>query len=328
MMVARWAVIGAMALVMTGCGGGGSSSNPPTGGGGTPTPTASPSPTPTPTPITYTAFADLTGDQDFSSSCVSRRRTGLSAGIVGPTAFGTDATIAVREADESYRFVFDGVGATFLPGDRRENAPEENIAFQIIDNEGRSTSLSIFPPQISGERADYVRFLNFNGRDGADNLVEIHCITGVPTELADSRPSGPVTALDLGVVGSALVQPSNEPGTRTMNLGPSVISLTADAATGEISGTIDLKGRRMVNGMTEVLDLETYTFVAMIDGTEQTFKGQIGDSQNTQVGEFAGWFFGPQGIEVGFAFTISDMTPDGTGVEAIGAAAGGRASAQ
>jgi len=294
--------------LLASCGGGGSSSPPPTGGGGTPTP--SPSPTPT-----YQTFATLTGNQAFSTAC-----GGTSGPEVPPhQGFG-------RAATDNFRLSLDFIAAnnnwrvagTSRTGEAFDNTfrPEDIDAASTFTNftdylrdpgTGFRNRLLLGDKPISGITREYVRqFVHVVRPTATSNPATYFCTYGIPTLLTDPLPTTTITYTSFRIVGQGVILGGAQGG--AYDLGESTITLSANPTNGQISTQLVVTGRLQTpTGLSDTrVDLGTYSGVAQIDGTVQNFFAVLDGNTRAITGpsNFGGWFFGPQGREAGYGFSI------------------------
>lgn len=324
MSIAKGLGASALALALVACGGGGSSSPPATGGGGG---TPAPSPSPSPAPITYTAFDDLTGDREFNTACAN---DGSFAGqqAAGITTFSDFFTFAFTEATETWRVAGPTLDDTFDSSfDPSNISSQQDGEFVVYRREfslnGRDVAefFAILTPQFQGGTAQYVR-----GGDailfGVNNQQQAfyRCVFGVPTELDDELPTSSIVFnASLDANGNATVTNGADPAVQ-YNLDVSDLELTADPASGEIQVTLNVRGREITRdpntGDVTVSDTETelgtFSGTTAITGDVQGFEGVLTDSNGLFVGEYSGWFFGPQGAEIGVALYGNQTRNDGS----------------
>lgn len=317
------------ALALAACGGGGGSSSPPaTAGGGTATP--APAPAPTPPPITYTAFDDLTGDQTFMTACAAGASTEFT---VDANAFSATGFVTIDRSASGDTFTVSGgtrageVNTTFRPEDIVQDEPGVLTLFQRPTTANGLTEVLAFgTPQWPTTTAQYVRGAFFLALSETGIPVGQNCIFGVPTELNDELPTSTITyTMEIDAAGSAVTATSTAgPIQKAFNLAPTTFTISADPTTGVVSYTIDLKGFEQSAGpdglpvdSTEVTEFGTYTGSANVGGAageEAQFfagdllkEGAIGLNAQT-----SGWFFGPQGIEVGVVVSGTEQLVDGS----------------
>jgi hypothetical protein len=303
------------------------------GGGGTPTPTATgtPAPTPVPTPSPTpppTTFNELTGDQVFNTACVSDTTI---PGQINFSRFSEGFTFNFQEAGEIWSVQgqsanLDTFDISFGPDDI--SAEEEGLFVVYRKESPLSTSTpareDIFgfgAPQAENSAGDtqigeFVRLANFigipqrNNPSGPAGVSDLrNCVFGIATELDDTLPSTTITFSSLlSNNGTASVRLGNDP-LRFFDLDDSILTFTADPATGDLSFTLELQGQEVTpdpNGGPPIVSdtvtpLGSFSGNASISGDVQGFEGTTANSTGLAAGEFTGWFFGPQGAELGLA---------------------------
>lgn len=294
------------AMLLAACSGGG-------GGGGsgsgtviTPTPTTS---TPTPTPsFSYTKFADLTGDQNFASSCTAI--TIATTPVVYPaTAPDAGSTIAYAAGPQTWTVAGDGLVLTFTPAERDTTLPAQVIGYNkpAPGNE----RLRIATVGIGTTPAEYFRTVTLNAAPpgGPRNYS---CVIGVKTQTADvpvgtnfsfnARISG---FLFRGVPGSPLVQYS---------INNSIVGFDVNLATSKIAISIRLIGSPLPAGSGADVDFGTVTGTADIDPATGGYYASsfASTSMTVPFAQLSGRFYGPQGKEAGYVMTLLADRPDGS----------------
>ena len=305
--------------LLTACGGGGGSPTPTATGA--PAPAPAPAPTPTPTPTT---FDELTGDQTFSTACALLPAQRF---FTPTTNFPNDFTLNFEAATETWTFAGPSPAGildnSFGPNDIITEEPGV-FTFYSRDNGqglGGNPFNDIFflgTPQFNGGTAQFVRVAEFATAISGASIPDTHqCVFGIPTALDDPLPQQTLNfGPRLDALGSALLLNATITGFRLEN---SELVLTADPTTGEIEFTLTLLARETIpdpnGGLPTVSDTQTsfgtFTGTTAIDGSAQTFfGGVVGDNSVGVVGEFTGWFFGPQGTEIGIAMNGAVLLPN------------------
>ena len=313
----------ASVALLAACGGGDSSSAPPTGGGGgggggggTPTPTP---------PATLPTFLELTGDQTFESAC-AKGADSTQNPFVAPFGQGTEH--AFSAGPQTWRLsgnsppnnVFD---LQFAPSEIVSAAGAATVLYRRPSPTGTGNETFAFvTPQYSSATisADYVRGSFLFAPVPNNAPVSLYCVFGVPTPADATPPASPVTYSAQVGVGGAIVNfaPS---GVVSYNPSPTTFSVTANPANGELTFTIALRGFQQTidpsTGQpvlsTTATEFGTYTGTASVASGTQTFSGFLdkatGISLNAPV---TGWFFGPQGAEIGVVISSSEQLTDGS----------------
>lgn len=325
-MTKRFLTSAALALALVACGGE-DGRTPPIGGGGTPTPSPTPTPTPSPTP-TYATFATLTGNQAFATAC------GGTAGpnVVQAPGFGRSAagngllSLDFTSASSSWRVTGTSLNGeafdnTFGPGDIDAASPFVNFTDYLRDpGTGFRNRLLLGDKAISGLTREYVRQFVHIVRPTATSVVSTYfCTYGIPTLLTDPLPTGTINYTSFRVVGQVSINSGAEAG--AYDLGESVVTLSANPATGQVTTQLQLVGRlQTASGLSATrTDMGTFTGTATVDGSEQNFFAVLEGNRNiTGFSNFGGWFFGPQGREAGYGFSISAVQPSGAPMNIAG----------
>lgn len=268
--------------LLASCGGGDSSTPPPpTGGGGTPTPSPSPSPSPSPTPTpTYQTIAQLTGDQQFATTC-----GGTAPGnVVQAQGLGLAApntpflTLGFTAASDTWRVTgtsFNGepFDTSFGPADIDPNSTFTNFTDYLRDpGTGFRNRLLLGDKPIAGITRDYTRQFVHVVRPTATSVPSTYfCAFGVPTLLTDTLPTSTITYNSFRMVGQASL--AGGPLAGAYDLGESVVTLNANPTTGEVTTQMVLVGRLFTpSGLSETrTDLGTFNGVADVTPTTQNF---------------------------------------------------------
>ncbi len=321
------------AVVLAACGGGDGSSNsstpPATGGGGGGTGGGGGgTPTPPPPAITYTAFNDLTGDQSFQTACA------IGANSMQTFAFSlfSDAggiSYSFAEAGETWtntsNGAFGGFSETFGPSDIVEDEPGVRTFYQRQNPAGVLSDIFVFgTPQWPNATPDYVRGSFFQSSEGG----AFNCVFGVPTLLEDDLPSSTVTySQETDAAGTLVTFPGQSgagfgPTATSFDLSPTAFTVTANPDTGVVTISVDIRGVEFsfdadgnrVDG-TDITEFGTMTGEAQVTDTEQTlFADMFNPDGINFIASASGWFFGPQGEEIGIVFSGRQSLADGSAV--------------
>ena len=188
-------------------------------------------------------------------------------------------------------------------------------AYRKPNASGFIERFSTFSPLFNGGTYQYARFGQINTQINADS-ISLFCGYGVPTLLTD-RPSAAATYASNFVPGALAVIENIGAGPRSdYAISSTKVTMTTNPANGQIRVTIELKGRLRTGSTTATTDtdLGTFTGEVSIDGTEQSFDDRLRDTGSNPAGQFAGWFFGPQGREAVVSFNIVSRRPDNSDV--------------
>jgi hypothetical protein len=321
----------ALALTLVACGGGGDSSPPPTGGGGgTPAPT--PTPTPTPTSVAYTKFADLTGNRQFQAGCAGLRSDGQRIDAFGFGRFNNDEKLSIDYdiPGQSWTVAGQSLNGTgfnwqFTQAMIQTNPPANTVYYLKNNADGSAERFYVGNQPIGGTTPEYMRGSLLNYRISGGPPEWRYCVFGVPTTLADTRPATTVSyttrVSSIGFLG-------NSSTVAQYDLSESTATISANPTTGEIPVTLQLVGRQFTpTGLSETrVDFGTYSGTATINGTVASFNDALRDSPNRAIqgGNFGGWFFGPQGIEIGMSFSLRANDGAGNVYTATGTVTGRR----
>ncbi|WP_324260839.1 hypothetical protein U4960_11835 [Altererythrobacter sp. H2] len=248
----------------------------------------------------------------------------MNTGIMAVTAapFGRGVTIVSDRSVPTYDITSDGTGLfgpfqLNLTQADRDTTITSAEAYRKPNPSGPSSLFATFAPLLSGGSYQYAKFAQII-TPVQNNLTSLFCAYGVPTLLSD-RPTTTAAYTNTFTSGNLAITENVGAGPRSdYAISSTAISLSGNPTTGQISVTINLKGRLRTGGTTSttVTDIATYTGQVTIDGSEQSFDGVLVDSTNTVAGTFAGWFFGPQGREAALSFSVQQRRADNSDVTA------------
>ena len=303
----------AILLGVSACGGeSGSSPTPP------PVPPPTGTPTPTPPPITYSRFAELSGDQSFDSACAGLFNLSdpvLSTGFGNYPDSGASLNIDYVASTETY-VVEGGLDTPFTysfgPADRDAASTPSSILYSRPDENGFTTRFGIGARALGSTSPDYVRTARLFSRP-SNAVVDFYCVFGVPTQLDDELPESTIEYSSFTISGNMFIRSGSLMG--QYDLAESTVTLSANPQNGEIRTRLTLTGRKFGPGglSSERTPLGVYVGEAGVDGSVASFSGGVfGDDRAVGIGNFGGWFFGPQGREAGYAFAFTAFTPDGS----------------
>jgi hypothetical protein len=261
-------------------------------------------------------FAQLTGTQTFATTCGGTVTETPPPRAVGGMPLGQGLRIVSDRSQPSYEISSNGnfVGTfttTFTQADRDTTRTGEAYAKVLPNN--FTERLSILSLSQNGNPLEYVRVAQLIAQPfvGSANVL---CAFGVPTIVTD-RPASTVTYGGLAFFGTANVNATPGSGTGTnFVVSSSLITMTANPASGQINFSLDLRGREITSAGTSdtVTNLGTFTGTATLDGTTPSFSDILVDSTNTVAGTFGGGFFGPQGGTAGVSVSIQTRRTDGS----------------
>ena len=179
-------------------------------------------------------------------------------------------------------------------------------------------------PSPGGATLDYLRTIFLRAQPGP-GPTNYQCVFGVPTLTTDAPGVATVTFAKVGLSGASSAyryDPTASPATlTTYSLEKSTATLSVNLTTGAVTSVIHLLGTVQSAagaGATDV-ELGTYTGSGTIDQTTGSYSGQFVDSAgNGLFATFGGWFFGPQGREAGFAYSIVSRTSSNIEISSVG----------
>jgi hypothetical protein len=273
--------------------------------------------------------AQLTGDQNFATSCATYNFDPAFSPNFGATSafqFGDGFRLRFTDSNDTWSFVEEeptGPGSTttfsFAPGDIVANPPANTVLYRRMPA-GRLLELALRNGQQTGFTTDYLRTSLFTniaaaGAQGSARLDSL-CVYGVPTVAADTFPAATATYTSINVSGTATLMNTAQ-RVATFSLRDSTATFSLNGQTNTVTMSIQLVGREIMPDGS--LSNTTITLPAITAGSGmvvssgtpsvRTFDGNFttGGVQELRSG-FAGAFFGPQGSEVGFSFRAYPST--------------------
>jgi hypothetical protein len=211
---------------------------------------------------------------------------------------------------------------TFRPEDIDAASTFTNFTDYLRDpGTGFRNRLLLGDKPITGLTRDYLRQFVHVVRPTATSVTSTYfCTYGIPTPLTSTLPATTVTYTSFRVVGQGMIQGGPQAG--AYDLGESTVTLTANPTNGQITTQLVVTGRLFTpSGLSDTrVDLGTYNGVAQIDGTTANYFAVLeGNRAITGPTSFGGWFFGPQGLEAGYGFTVTAMQQTGERLVIAGA---------
>jgi hypothetical protein len=298
-----------LGLSLAACGGGSVSS--------TPAPTPTPTPTPTPPPPTNLKLTELSGDRTFNTAGVKYDVGTAGASNFASLPYPNGVQVAYSAANDSYTLSIPGATATtFLPSEVTQPQPAPNVVQYLKRNSSGAVTdvLTLIIPTSGGVPLNYTLVGTWGTNVASGTPTYRIGIGGIPTLASDVPKTGSAN-YSVGVGGSA-----NNNGTN-YNLQPnSTATFSANFAAGTVATTLNLSGVTG-SGATPVSFgsfTGTGTIASTTPGFTGTFSGTAFNSSATS-GFFSGAFFGPQGIEMGYAYALSAGT-----FNAVGAVTGAK----
>ncbi|MFC4256036.1 hypothetical protein ACFOWT_11505 [Croceibacterium xixiisoli] len=279
----------------------------------TPEPTPEPTPAPTPTPtFSYQTLTELTGNQIFETACSSieivDRATGHGASLGGFRRFADIYGIGWESTDDAslrdngwYNYRSGKLNGLLGRLQQLQSFTADPLRIQYSfsnDYGGTTTSL------ISGEypaTARYVQHARLRSGYTGGSSVQF-CVFGAPTYVDDLPTTGVATYPTLGVIGSVYSSGSRGEDLRIVADGSSLI---VDFATNTVEGTLKLEKRIAASGSTAESWVDvpgTIPIAATIDRASRRISGTNAPAGVVGGYGIQGWFFGPQGSNLGLAF--------------------------
>ena len=316
--------------------GGGDSSPPPTGGGGG----GGGTPTPTPPPAnSYTKFADLTGDLAFDGACAEYSiDTSVSPQLGSPMSsrMGEGLQFDFNAAAQSWTITkptFDGtspVTSTFTAADLLSSPPANTTGYAKPNANGEEDELFFLKAAATGIPLEYVRIADFyravdGNSPGFFAAARTNCAYGVPTLSGEVFQTGEFTFSEVKVYGYAIrkIGFAFDDPFEVYDLGESTATLTADYINGFVNTSIDLKGRLIQadgsrSGTIKQFPMLTegtgnFRVIPETKGVNMAYNGLFTVDGIRGFDFFEGWFFGPQGVEAGYAFSVAPSAPTAGG---------------
>jgi len=260
----------------------------------------------------YTKIADMSGDRTFQTVAL-QYNAGTIAGFTNATtqAFGTGPTVAYTEATDTYKLTApDGTTASFGPADVTASSSGIPNALQWSKVSGtKRDQLILGVPTVDGVALSYTTFGSWITTDTATNQSTIHlALGGAPTKAGDMPRTG--SANYSAATGGAAMQ-----GTTSYSLnGNSSATFSANFASNSVSTSLTLGGSAGT-GVGPVTQLGTFNGTGTISTSGPGFAGTLNGSGAT--GAFAGAFFGPKAVEMGYHWFVN-----GPNFSAVGTAIG------
>jgi hypothetical protein len=259
----------------------------------------------------------LTGNQQFKTACAAFIFNSSFPTVAPATAFGDGLTLNYTSATDSYGITGDGLALTYGPGDIDPAAPTTIKAY-VRTTGGFTERFTIGRPGAGGVALDYMRGFSLRALKGP-GPTQYSCVFGVPTLVTDPPAATSVTFTKTGLNGSAYRSQGGIVG--IYSLEKSTVTLSVNLTTGKINTVIHLLGtlQTPAGPSTTNVELGTYTGSGDIDEVQGSYNGQFTDASFAY---FGGWFFGPQGREAGFAYSIFNRdAASGADVTAVGTVA-------
>lgn len=284
----------AMGLAVAGCGGGSQ-------GGLASTPTPSPTPT-----ASYTKIVDMSGDRTFQTAGVRFVQT-PSNGMISPNTLtlGNGVKVAYTAASDSYTLTgTDGSSVSFDPTNVVATTTPNSLSWEKTAGAVHD-GFSLTVPSVDGVALSYTIMGSWSHSDTSSStplqtLTRL-AVGGVPTLASDMPRTGSAT-YSTAVSGLAL-RPGLAPSILTNH---SSATFSADFAGNAVTTSLTLAGAPAPNGT--VTTFGTFSGTGTISTTGPGFSGMLSSADVADAkGAFAGAFFGPKALEMGYAWYINAL---------------------
>ena len=247
--------------------------------------------------------------------------------IYPATPFGGSLSIAYNAGTQLYSITGpNGVSLDLGPQDLESTPPAGvSASYSRLLSNGFRQRFIIGNGALASGTADYVRSVYVAAQTGAGEPLIHYCVLGVPTLLTDRPPNGSYTFGQFAVSGLALEQTAA--GASPYDIRDSVVSLVANTTNGTVTANIRLVGRKVENGVPSgaITELGTFTGTADFDSSVTSFDGALTSANRTNLqSAIGGWFFGPQGREIGASFTVVAEDSAGSRINVLGRVIGKR----
>lgn len=285
----------ALALALSGCGGA-------SGGGGGLASTPPPPPA-----ASYTKIVDMSGDRTFQTAGV-RFVQAPSNGVTSPNtlALGNGVKVAYTAASDAYTLTgTDGSTVSFDPTNVVSTTTPNSLRWEKTAGSVHD-SFSLTVPSVDGVALSYTIIGTWSHSDTSSNtplqtLTRL-AVGGAPT-LASDMPRAGTATYSTAVSGLAL-RPGLAPSILANN---SSATFSADFANNAVTTSLTLAGTPTLNGTT-VTTFGTFSGTGTISTTGPGFSGTLSSPDVADAkGAFAGAFFGPKALEMGYAWYINAL---------------------
>lgn len=280
----RFVGISAGCLLVAGCGGGGGGVN------------STPTPTPPPAPPPNTSLLNLSSSESFANDAAtgsaSFPKDGTKATV---SASQTSLAASYDTAAKGYTITVGGRSQTFLPSNLDTTQSTARIAVYVKKSGGTTDSLTLTKPGTSG-RFNY----EFVGGGYWQRTID-----------GTSTISGSLDAFDYGFRTPDAGVPRTGRGEYAVDLlGAETTSDNVFGVTGQGTTQVDFaSGAIVTHGtLTAAIDgATTFSSEAKLSSTTGAFSGNFRFNDfGLFSGQLNGSFFGPNGQEIGAAFSASE----------------------
>jgi hypothetical protein len=296
-------LIGCAGLGLVACGGGsGVSSNVPSG-------------TPSQPAQTNTTLTSLVTDQTYNtaSATISGHLTsgsGFASGVTSAqSGAGTGASLSYDKSKDRYTFRVNENGVsgndTFGSGDT--DSANTNSTTEAYEKKSKTdqTNFILFIPGNSSKNLSYVTYGAWQHLSQPGSGVDFETsfvVGGIMTPAGDMPTTGSANY-------SAIID-----GVATDSLGFSSVggsaSITADFASGGVTGSFSMSTKGVVSGTVSPLDVVSATGTI----SSNTFSGTMTGQSTAYKGTWNGGFFGPKANEIGGSFRLVNGSDQAIGV--------------
>lgn len=259
----------------------------------------------------------LAADHVFLSACTQARDPGT--GNLGPATMPDNGvTFTHVAATDSWTTLADGITLAFGPADHDPGAPSSAIDYAKVGASG-TDRFRISGVRVAGAGLPYAALATLASRSHFPQ-TDYDCVIGIPTLLGDA-PAGTSFAFQGALSGIGYRARSGFSGYDAVyDMKKSSVTLQVNLATGKVETAIHFIGSPIPSG-TDV-DFGTATGTADIDPGTGAYYGAAGAWTSPEMdpyfAQFSGRFFGPQGIEAGYAVTFLAHLPGGNDLRMSG----------
>ena len=284
-------------------------------GEGSVTSTPTPTPTPTPPPPTYLKLSELSGDRTFQTAGVKYDVGSTGTSNASSLTFGNGVQVAYTAASDSYTLSIPGATTTtFQPSEVQLPQQAPNVVQYLKRNGSGAVTdvLTLIAPSSGGVALNYTLVGTWGTNLNTATPTYRIGIGGIPT-LASDMPKTGSASYTVGAGGSA-----NNNGTNYTLSPNSTAAFSANFAAGTVGTVLNLSG--VTNPTAAPVSFGAFNGTGTISSTGPGFNGTFtGTAFNSSAinGVFSGAFFGPQALEMGYAYALS-----AGGFNAVGAVTG------
>jgi hypothetical protein len=238
----------------------------------------------------------MTGNQHYESAGVSYQQFNLNLSNLAAQPFGSSVKVDYNAASDSYTVTApSGITQTFAPANIVVSRSNSSLTYYDKTTGGFRDILQLIIPPVKGVNLSYTLIGTWSHTDTTNGLTQGHiAVGGVPT-IASDMPRTGTAAYDVDGSGAYIT------GNATLYGGAlSDSTFSANFATGTLSTTLHMVGTPQAGGA--AVDFGTATGSGSITSGTSAFTGTLSLADRT--GAFAGSFFGPQALEMGYAWYL------------------------